>query len=1490
MRINLSRLCRFALAAFPLLFAFITAAYAQPTTQITQSVDPAQRKVLGNTVHPLANRANDRGHADGNLPMKNMVLLLQPSKAQSAALKRYIDDLHNPNSSSFHQWLNPEQFAKQFGSADEDLKTVSNWLSSNGFSVEQVARGKNWIRFSGTSSQVESAFKTSIHQYSVEGVAKYSNATPLSIPAALAPAVTGVVSTNNFESHAQHVAPSLVARNKNGQLMRVAGSSVYTSLTPSPAFTITGGQEVNYLMPSDFAQIYNTQPLISAGTNGAGVSIAIVGRSDINISDVEAFRTISGLPFNDPNIIYATTDPGDVAGDDVEASLDVEWSGAVAPQATIDYVIGATSSTTDGVDIASAYIVDNVVSPIMSVSFGLCEANVSDTEMAFFQLLWQQAAAEGISVFIAAGDSGSSGCNDQANQVTIDGFGVNGLASSAYDVAVGGTEFNESNLSTYWNTTNGAGSESAKGYIPEAVWNESCTIALPFSLTNCNFAPYDIEASAGGGGASSCAFRTYDDAGDITCTAGYAKPSWQTGSGIPSDGVRDLPDVSLAAAAEHDGFIFCIAGSCQWTTNSDGSITLQNAAVVGGTSASSPSMAGIMALVEQKHGQFQGVANYQLYKLGAAQDATACNSSMETDPGKASSCVFNDITTGSNAVACLAGSPNCDTTPGASVRSAQSNIVGPESFLDLDGYSAATGYDLASGLGSVNAMNLANGWGTNSTLPSATALTVSNTSFQHGTQVTWSAKVAPSSGSGTPSGDVMLKANTVGPLQSGALTSGAFSANTINLPGGTYNLTAQYSGDATYSSSTSQPVSVTVTPESSVATGTTFAISKAQYQGDYPILPLGQTGVGQPFWVQVQINGVSTGSSGATGTVNLLNGSTTIGTFPVSKTGEIYVQCGPGTPCDLGIGNYNFTAKYSGDASFNPSTSATIPFTVYRGLLYWETSLNNQAPPTGGQVIATVIFTDDDPSLVPTGTITLTRGDTGATLASGPIDKTGVATIPFLAQAGSYTVVAAYNGDNNYIAGHQVGAPILTTSSSGAAKTQLTLNLGPPAVTLGQSTQFSVAVTPAQSNVNTPIGYVTLFSNGVQISASVELSNGKAAGFAEWDQAGPQQVYASYAGDFNFAASSSTTVTVNVAQVAPTVIVQPLASIVAVGAQTSITAMLASPLASTNAPAPTGSIQFYDALNGAAAKPIGTAPAVALGNGGTLLATIAPLLPQGSNVITAVYSGDPNWKSATSAPSVPIVLTTPSFTDAATPNPLSVAAGETTSITVSTQSVLGFSSQIALSCGGTLPVGVACGSATVAPGGSAALSLTTTAPGVSSSTASVHSHSLWKLSGTVAFAGLFLICIPNRRRFYRLSIALLALSVVGGFAGCGGNSVKPTTLVISSSNTKVASGSGVTLQATIQSSNSLNGTVAFYDGNTAIGSPVAPVNGVASLSTSALSVGTHAITAKYSGDSDDSASASSDVLEQTITGGFTVTVNATSGTLSQSISIPATLN
>jgi hypothetical protein len=1479
-------------------------AYAQTAPaapQITQPVNVSVRHTLANSVPAQIRRGTDQGRATGSLPMKDMLLRLKPSAAQTAALGKFMEDVQNPNSASYHHWLTPAEFGEKYGVADQDVKTVSAWLTSNGFQVNEVARGKGWIRFSGTSAQVEQAFGTEIHAYQVAGVQHYANATAMSIPAALTPAVGGVVSMNNFTKAPLHTRLGSAVRGKNGRMMRSGAPSSTgdvaepvnagdAALVAQPDFTSQGSAEETLLAPGDFAKIYDTTPVVSAGNDGTGVSIAIVGRSDISLSDVEAFRTVFGLPYNDPTFVYANGDPGVVPGDDEEAILDVEWSGAVAPKANIDYVIGASTYSTDGVDISAAYIVDNAVAPIMSVSFGSCEQASSQDDLDFYHDLWEQAAAEGISVFVAAGDAGSSMCDVPDEYLASPyGLGVSGLASTPFNTAVGGTEFADTTLNTYWSQTVNADQSSALGYIPEAVWNESCNPNLPVTADNCYFDPNGEGTYAGGGGASNCSVHPPGDtpnllSGLYDCSGGYPKPSWQAGKGVPQDGARDVPDVALAAAGGHDGFLICYDGSCQWTTNSDGSISLVSAAVIGGTSAASPSMAGIMALVEQKNGTLQGLANYQLYKLAAQQGTvSACNSSKETDPTQSSSCVFHDVTSGSNTLSCRFGGTDCTVAIPGSV------------YGLLSGNSATTGYDLASGLGSVDVANLVQAWSTLTTTPTTTALTVATPTFTHGTAVNVKAVVSPSSGSGTPTGDIALKATgtgvETGPIVAATLSAGQYAAAVNSLPGGTYTLTAQYAGDSSYSSSVSAPVSLTVTPESSVMTPTTLAPSRFFILGRQPIVPATSAGLGTNFFVQVQVAGAS-GAGVPTGTVSFSTNGNTYGPYPLDHTGSIYIPCGPGTDCDLPVGSYTFTAKYSGDNSFNASTT-TFPFTITKGKLNYSAGLSSQTPPVNSTIIATVYF-NYDPVAVPTGTVTLTRDDTGAVLATGKIGSDGAAIIPFVAAAGDYDVIPSWPGDSNYTPGIVTSYDELIPVATGVVNTTTTMKVSSTTATLGGRTQVVITVKPASvvQGTSGPSGTVMIQTSNGEQAQPVTIVGGQANTYLSWTSAGATSIYATYNGDTNYNGSGTALTTINVAQATPTVQLQARAGYVAVGSQTSVTASLVSALIGGVATPPTGTVQFYDSVSGAAAVPIGTPQPLNAGNGTSILATLAPVLSAGVNTVTAQYSGDANWTPATSG-AVVITVTTPDFTASATPNPLTVAAGETATIALSSQSILGFSSPISVSCG-TLPPGMACNTATIEPGAAGSITLSTTAPGTATATASLGSRLTLGVSGTLSLAGLLLVLLPRRRRrLHVLSVVAmvgLGAAMTGALTGCGGSgSATATTLVVTSANTKVASGSSVTLQATVTSTSKLTGTVTFYDGGTAIGTASTVTNNVAKLDTSSLAVGTHAITAKYSGDSHNLASQSGDVLNQTITGQFTLTLNATAGTSSHPITVAATL-
>ncbi len=616
---------------------------------ITQPVDEAQLTRLTGNTHPLARPQFDLGSAPADLPMSRMLLVLKRSPDQETSLRKLLDDQQDKASPNYHKWLTPAQYGQQFGPTDSDIQTISGWLQSHGFQVGST-KGRTVLEFSGTAGQVQEAFHTTIHKYMVNGEQHWANSSDPMIPTSLTPAVAGISSLNNFPRRAMNVPAGTGERDlKTGK--------IYPS---QPLLTFPSGcvenNEVesycsNWLGPYDFATIYDVLPLWNAGIDGTGVTIAIVGETDIQLSDVQAFRSFFGLPVNNPVFIWNGPDPG-IRGDESESDIDVQWSGAVAKGATIDFVISQTTETTAGTDLSAVYIIENNLAPIMSESYGECELGLGTTGNQFYNTLWQQASAQGITVLISAGDGGSAGCDnfDAPSPAPAQyGLQVSGYASTPYNVAVGGTDFNDfSDPGSYWSTTNDPTTqESALKYIPESTWNDTCTNAIWETLsglstnpeTNCNNPNlHDVIIVAGSGGVSKC--TTPSGSTPASCAGGYARPAWQTGSGsFSSDGKRDIPDVSLFAS---NGFVGHAYVVCQADAGGD---CPSGFAGYGGTSVSSPAFAGIMAMVNQETGERQGNANYILYKL-AAQQPTA----------------FHDVTVGTNAVPCSTGSPNCTTT------------------------------------------------------------------------------------------------------------------------------------------------------------------------------------------------------------------------------------------------------------------------------------------------------------------------------------------------------------------------------------------------------------------------------------------------------------------------------------------------------------------------------------------------------------------------------------------------------------------------------------------------------------------------------------------------------------------------------------------------------------------------------------------------------------------------------------------------------------
>ncbi len=961
--------------------------------RITQAVDENNLVPLRGNVHPLARAEFDRGPAPFDLALNRMLLVLNRSPEQAGSLQALLDQQQDRSSPQYHRWLTPQQFGQQFGPSDSDIAQITSWLQLHGFHDVHVSNGRVTIEFSGTAAQVQEAFRTSIHRYVVSGAEHWANANDPQIPAALAPVVAGVFTLHNFlkAPQSQTTPQAFAATPRAGK---------------RPQFT--GGNGSHALLPGDFYIIYNFNPLT---TTASATSIAIVARTNINLQDVQDFHSFAGDQASPPNVLVNGPDPGDLGGgEEVEAVLDATWVTALAHFAATTLVVSGSTATTDGVDLSENYIIDNNFADVMSESFGSCEANFTSAEATAVSSLAQQAAAEGITYIVSTGDSGAEGCDDPNSEtVATHPSSVNLLAANPYVLAVGGTIFNEgANSSKYWSATNGSLSAdsigSAISYIPENVWNESCKSGQP----NCS----KPSIAAGGGGASTF----------------FAKPSWQTGvAGIPADNARDLPDVSLTAAG-HDPYLICLDGSC--TPNSQGQITLEG---IAGTSAAAQAFAGIMASVAFKAGVRLGQPNYVLYRLANAETLSQCNASNTTTL-PASTCVFNDVTVGNNAV------------PG------ELNYGTPSAK-----YQSGVGYDLATGLGSVNVTNLINQWSSVTFNATSTSLSISPTTAQHGTPLNISGAVAPTSGTGTPTGVVwfthnndyfgLVGDNTIAtfPLDGTASYSG-----TARLAGGTYQLNAHYPGDVTYGGSSSSPlVQVTISPE---PTTITFSVLTKNLMGN--LVPFTSVPYGTPIYFQAQVNWQS-GYGSPTGNINYnSNGSSVWGALLSSASnGNSLSNADTFTP----VGTYSATALYVGDNSFQSSSDNT-PSNFSITSISTQTSLTAQQNFQG--LILTATVSGSGVGSPPSGVVTFTNGVGGPALGTGFLFNgtssggTVQTTTTFNATQlapGQYNFVANYPGDGNYGASASAAVPMTL-----AADFALIVNQGATSqtVTPGQTATF----------------------------------------------------------------------------------------------------------------------------------------------------------------------------------------------------------------------------------------------------------------------------------------------------------------------------------------------------------------------------------------------------------------------------------------------------
>ncbi|HEX3875729.1 MAG TPA: S53 family peptidase [Bryobacteraceae bacterium] len=694
-----------------------------PRRLVTTPIDEGSLHRLAGNTRPEANAQNDLGAVEDTFAMDHMLLQLQrPAETESAAAAA-IDAMHNPKSATYHKWMTAAQFGAAYGPAQSDIDAVTNWLKGQGFTVNSVYPSHMTVDFSGNAGQVRQGFHTEVHHLNVHGQSHVANIRDPQVPTALAGIIRGVASMHDFKAR-----PMKSARAKY----------TYTSQ----------GYQTWALTPADLATIYNFTPLFNAGYSGAGQTIAVIEDARLyNTADWDTFRSTFGLSQytgGSLTLVQPTASgsvacgaPGTANGDDGEATLDAEWASASAPSATIEVAACASTRTTDGAVIALVNLInsDNPP-PIISISYGICEAQNGAAANALFNAAYQQATAEGISVFVAAGDEGAAAC-DAGEDGATHGLGVSAWASTPYNVAVGGTDFSDtynSSNSTYWGNTNSSTYGSAVSYIPEIPWNDSCASqllasALGFSATYgssglCGSSAAQqyslLSVEAGSGGPSACATGSPDSDGIVggSCQ-GFAKPSWQSGlAGIPSDGVRDIPDVSLFAGTGIWGHYYVM---CFSDLRNDGAACTGDPsgwAGAGGTSFSAPIMAGIQALVNQKTNSAQGNPNYVYYQMAAG------SATCDATNGDSGACIFHNVTQGDIDVNC-SGSQNCygasaSTSGGGGRRRGGGGGGGAEANGALSGssntyspaFAAAPGWNFATGIGSVNAANLVNNWPT----------------------------------------------------------------------------------------------------------------------------------------------------------------------------------------------------------------------------------------------------------------------------------------------------------------------------------------------------------------------------------------------------------------------------------------------------------------------------------------------------------------------------------------------------------------------------------------------------------------------------------------------------------------------------------------------------------------------------------------------------------------------------------------------------------
>ncbi|KAA6460198.1 hypothetical protein DYQ86_14220 [Acidobacteria bacterium AB60] len=975
------------------------------------------RSVVPATKPPLPPGATDAGLASAGMHLDRMLLLLQPSPAQTSALDAFLAAQQAPGSCAWHRWMSPAAFADAYANSAADVNAMVAWLQQAGFSVAPLPSGRGWIEFSGTVAQVESAFKTPVRSSTTAAGARPVIAGDISVPSALRPLIQGLVSLDGVVA-----APAMTAM-------------LPVSIAPSDLAAETSAANAAALTPALAAQLLHLDPLHAAGTLGSGETIAIAARSNVQARDVEAFRAAFGLPANPVAVMLAGDDPG-MTADRAEAEFAASWAGAAAPVAKIVVAPSATTAATDGVDLSLASLIDGGTAHTIVAGFSACEAAMSASHRAFYAALYRQAAAEGITVIAAAGDSGASACHAAGSTSPVTtGYAVNALAS------------------TPWNTAAGVAKNASSNPADLAAWSP----ATPAEA-----------AYAGGGGVSRA----------------YAVPDWQ---GAPDRSGRVLPDVSLPTASDSAfsrGLAFCFSEG-----SATGGCTLMRS---GGSSAAAALFGGISALLAQRYGP-QGNLAPQLYGL-------------RSQPG-----VFQDIAEGNTQLACDTGTPGCDAT-------------------GRIGYQAGDGFDLATGLGMPNAEQMVNVWarpavGTGGTQVLLTiAPTVANATYNPSAQITYTATVNPAPSGPTPTGSIQFN-DTALTTALGTVPLNSSGVAVLNLTGGLAtggnNITAVYSGDPTYASNSSAPVTVTIQKSTN---GLTVAPSSTT------------VGPGGTLTVTVSISvGIpAAGTVAPSGRVTLNLDGVANATAPWVTTAGVTTATFTLTAPTVN-GPHNLQAVWSGDANYAASTSPPVSITV--GKVATVTTLTATPPTLTPGTTETLTATLAPANAVTGATFTITGSVAfydGTALLGTAVIATNSASLSnvTLAAGSSHVLTAVYSGDANYAA--STSNPVALTAALLADTVTLTVN--PSSAAPGQVVTLTATVTPtiapAATAEQNPTGNV-IFYDGTKVLGTVALSASLSNTSTAMLQnatlpAGQNVLTAFYVGDLFYAPGTSNAITINV--------------------------------------------------------------------------------------------------------------------------------------------------------------------------------------------------------------------------------------------------------------------------------------------------------------------------------------------------------------------------